>query len=72
MFGFDKMFHVKQSKNFKKGENMELTITEAREELVTIVKDFNDFLTTSQKTAILLADQALKTIADMKGETKDD
>ena len=51
---------------------MELTITEAREELVTIVRDFNDFLTTSQKTAILLADQALKTIEDMKGEDKHD
>ena len=65
------MFHVKQSKSFKKGENMELTITEAREELAIIVRDFNDFLTTSQKTAILLADQALKTIEDMKGENND-
>lgn len=50
---------------------MELTITEAREELAIIVRDFNDFLTTSQKTAILLADQALKTIEDMKGENND-
>lgn len=66
------MFHMKQLSNSKKGENMELTITEARQTLVDLVSAFNTYLTPSERTALAMADQALKTIEDMKGETKHD
>lgn len=44
---------------------MELTINEAREELLTITKQFEWLLTDSQQTALSMADSALKTIDDM-------
>lgn len=66
------MFHMKQLSNSKKGENMELTITEARQTLVDLVSAFSTYLTPSERTALAMADQALKTIEDMKGETKHD
>ena len=66
------MFHMKQSSNSKKGENMELTIHEARQTIVDLVSAFNTYLTPSERTALAMADQALKTIEDMKGETKHD
>lgn len=66
------MFHMKQLSNSKKGENMELTITEARQTIVDLVSAFNTYLTPSERTALAMADQALKTIEDMKGETKHD
>ena len=51
-------------------ETNEMTINEARQEIVTIATDFSSVLTISQMTALLLSEQALKTIEDMqtKGE----
>lgn len=66
------MFHVKQLKSFKKGENMELTIHEARQTIVDLVSAFNTYLTPSERVALAMADQALKTIEDMKGDSEHD
>lgn len=49
---------------------MDLTLTEARQELLTITRDYALVLCESQLTALALAEQALKTISDM--ETKGD
>ena len=51
---------------------MELTITEARQTIVDLVSAFNTYLTPSERVALSMADQALKTIEDMKGETEHD
>ena len=63
---------MKQLSNSKKGESMELTITEARQTIVDLVSAFNTYLTPSERVALSMADQALKTIEDMKGEIKHD
>lgn len=51
---------------------MELTIHEARQTIVDLVSAFNTYLTPSERVALAMADQALKTIEDMKGETEHD
>ena len=69
-----KMFHVKQLKNFKKGDPME--IETAIEYLTDIINVYLEFLPLTKytkqevKKALYLAISALKTIDDMhsKGE----
>lgn len=45
---------------------MELTINEARQEILTIAQDYALVLCESQMVALSMAEQALKTIDDMK------
>ena len=61
-----------------------MTITEARQTLVDLFSAFNTYLTPSERTALAMADLALKTIDEMntmlsslenndeKGETEHD
>lgn len=42
-----------------------MTITEARQTLVDLVSAFNTYLTPSERTALAMADLALKTIDEM-------
>lgn len=44
---------------------MDLTINEARQELLTIAQDFAPVLCESQLIAISMGEQALKTISDI-------
>ena len=64
------MFHVKQSKSFKKGESMELS--EARERLFNLALHYALQLSVEDIEALTYGAEALKTIEDMKGETEHD
>lgn len=61
---------MNQSNNFKKGANMELS--EARERIFNIALKFADQLSVEDIGALGYGADALKTIEDMKGETKHD